>query len=55
MNNTKISEKDLELEYLRFFYNHIDLGENADDKKEFINSQFKSTGFIVPEQYDIYN
>ena len=46
--------EDLELEYLRFFYENIDLGENEDDLKCFINSQFKALGNYVPKKYDVY-
>lgn len=47
-------QEELELEYLRFFYEHIDLGENEDDLKYFINSQFKALGNYVPKKYDVY-
>ena len=47
-----MTEKDLELIYLRFFYEHIELGKEADDKKEFIKSQFRATGLSVPERYE---
>lgn len=46
--------EDLELEYLRFFYENINLGENEDDLKCFINSQFKALGNHVPKKYDVY-
>lgn len=46
--------EELELEYLRFFYEHINLGENEDDVKCFINSQFRANGMMVPKKYDVY-
>ena len=46
-----MTEKDLELLYLRFFYENIDLGDMAEDKKDFIKSQFRTTGLDVPERY----
>lgn len=46
--------KEEELEYLRFFYSHVNLGEHEEDAKLFINSQYESTGRSVPEKYDIY-
>jgi len=49
-----MKEEELELEYLRFFYKNVNLGENEDDIKYFINSQFKSIGMMVPKKYDIY-
>jgi hypothetical protein len=48
-----MDERDLELEYLRFFYENVDLGENEDDIKTFINSQFRASGMIVPKEYDV--
>lgn len=49
-----MNERDLELEYLRFFYYNVDLGPAEEDVKEFINSQFKATGMTIPKGYDIY-
>lgn len=49
-----MTEKDAELLYLRFFYKNVNLGEDADELKYFLNSQFKSLGNYVPREYDIY-
>lgn len=46
--------EELELEYLRFFYEHINLCKNEDDLKCFINSQFKALGKYVPKKYNVY-
>lgn len=51
---TKVTEKDLELEYLRFFYLNVDLGPAEEDVKMFLNNQFKASGMVVPKGYDIY-
>lgn len=49
-----MTEKDLELEYLRFFYLNVDLGPAEEDIKMFLNNQFKASGMVVPKGYDIY-
>jgi len=49
-----MNEKELELLYLKFFYQNIDLGEDSSEKVEFINSQFRALGLTVPEKYDVY-
>jgi len=47
-------QDELELEYLRFFYDHVNLGENEDDIKCFINSQCRAFGVYIPIKYDVY-
>lgn len=47
-----ISAKDLELLYLRYFYEHINV-DSKEDQIEFINSQFRATGLEVPQKYDV--
>lgn len=49
-----MTEAQAELEYLRYLFENIDLGEDADEKKYFLNAQYRASGNYVPKQYDIY-